>query len=237
MADFHKPVKLAENMWRLPVWGKNAINAFLYVNENNQVILIDCGLKGSTPKLVKCLEALGRSPEEVSKILLTHAHGDHVGSVNNLRNLGAFKNGVHIHEKDAKFLEQGKSPPMGSHTILAPVFSLFAPGIPKSNIDGFFKDGELIEDFRVLYTPGHSPGHCSFLNEKNGVLITGDSIVNLMSKIAYSFAWFCSNFSQCKETAIKLAEADYETAAFTHGPEIKKDARNSIREFLKIRKD
>jgi glyoxylase-like metal-dependent hydrolase (beta-lactamase superfamily II) len=84
----------------------------------------------------------------------------------------------------------------------------------------------------VLHTPGHSPGHCSFLHERSGVLVTGDALFNLRSKIRYSFKLFCSNHELSKQTAERLGEVDYEVAAFTHGPEIRERARDRVRSFL-----
>ena len=85
---------------------------------------------------------------------------------------------------------------------------------------------------RVLHTPGHSPGHCSFLHQRSGVLITGDALFNFRDKLTYSFAPTCTNAALSKDTAERLGEVDYETAAFTHGTEIRDDAREVVRAFL-----
>ena len=73
---------------------------------------------------------------------------------------------------------------------------------------------------RVVHTPGHSPGHASYLHEESGVLITGDAIFNVLGR-RWPLKMLCSNFAMTKKTAHRLGELEYSTAAFTHGPEIR----------------
>jgi glyoxylase-like metal-dependent hydrolase (beta-lactamase superfamily II) len=84
----------------------------------------------------------------------------------------------------------------------------------------------------VVHTPGHSPGHASFLHEESGVLITGDTIFNML-RMRWSPRMLCSNFAMAQETAHRLGELEYGTAAFTHGPEIRDSGREAIRSFLR----
>jgi glyoxylase-like metal-dependent hydrolase (beta-lactamase superfamily II) len=106
------------------------------------------------------------------------------------------------------------------------------------DVDGTFAEGELLPvagGLRVLHTPGHSPGHCSFLHEPSGVLVTGDALVNFRARVNYSFVSGCSDFKMSQDTADRLGEVDYEVAAFTHGPEIRVGARDAVRAFLRRR--
>lgn len=109
-----------------------------------------------------------------------------------------------------------------------------------SDVDATYTDNDVLPvagALRVLHTPGHTPGHCSFLHESSGVLVTGDALVNFRGRMNYSFAASCSNFAMSKETADRLGDVDYELVAFTHGPEIRDGARPALREFLKARLD
>jgi glyoxylase-like metal-dependent hydrolase (beta-lactamase superfamily II) len=82
-----------------------------------------------------------------------------------------------------------------------------------------------------VHTPGHSPGHAAYLHRPTGVLITGDSIFNVRG-VRWPIKSFCTDFRLTQKTAHRLAELDYTTAAFTHGPEIRVSARDEIRRFL-----
>jgi glyoxylase-like metal-dependent hydrolase (beta-lactamase superfamily II) len=95
-------------------------------------------------------------------------------------------------------------------------------------------DGELLEGsgLRVHHTPGHTPGHCSLLHEPSGTLITGDAIWNMRSRRTWPVLAFCTNAALTEQTAATLADLDYTTVAFTHGPEIRDTGRQAIRDFL-----
>ena len=97
-----------------------------------------------------------------------------------------------------------------------------------------FADGELLPvagGLRVIHTPGHSPGHCSFLHEPTGCLVTGDALFNVR-RVRWPVKAFCTDFKMTQVTAHRLAETDYDVAAFTHGPELRGTAREEIRRFL-----
>jgi glyoxylase-like metal-dependent hydrolase (beta-lactamase superfamily II) len=227
------PVQLATGVWRIPTIGSSAINSYAVLDDDGTLALIDAGLKGAPKRLLAALSLIGKRPADVSKILLTHAHVDHVGGAAKMReHTGA---AVHIGEHDAQFLRDGKRPPLDTTRPLSKVLTYFGTKIPSCEVDATLKEGDVVPvggGIRVLHTPGHSPGHCSFLLERPGILVTGDSIFNWRNKIAYSFAAFCSNFALSKDTAERLGEVDYEVAAFTHGPEIKENARSAVRQFV-----
>jgi glyoxylase-like metal-dependent hydrolase (beta-lactamase superfamily II) len=86
----------------------------------------------------------------------------------------------------------------------------------------------------VVHTPGHSPGHISLLVEPSGTLITGDALFNFrfLRGARISPAFLCSDFAMTKRTAHRLGELEYEVAAFTHGPEIRVRARETVRDLL-----
>jgi glyoxylase-like metal-dependent hydrolase (beta-lactamase superfamily II) len=109
-----------------------------------------------------------------------------------------------------------------------------SPGISAAPVARTMVDGELLEGsgLRVHHTPGHTPGHCSLLHEDTGTLITGDSIWNMRSRRTWPVLAFCTDAALTERTAATLADLEYTTAAFTHGPEIRATGREAIREFL-----
>jgi glyoxylase-like metal-dependent hydrolase (beta-lactamase superfamily II) len=234
----HAPVELAKGVWRIPTLGANLINSFAFENEDGTLGLVDAGLKGAPKRLVAALGSIGKRPEDVKTIVLTHAHPDHQGGAARMRARSGGR--LHVHADDAEFVRGGRRPAMDPPRPIGRVLAFGPFGRqPACEVDGTFGDGELLGiggGLRVLHTPGHSPGHCSYLHERSGVLITGDALFNWRDKLSYPFSILCSNFELSRETADRLGEVDYEIAAFTHGPEIRADAREAVRSFLRRRR-
>lgn len=146
-------------------------NCYL-VRESDTYTLVDTTLQGGAKAIVA--GARGVAPEPIARILLTHAHGDHVGSVDNLKAaLGQVD--LAITARDARLLSR---PP--DKTLEA--------GEPQGKIKGslpgtrtapthLVNDGELFGSLRVITTPGHTPGHASFFDERDGTLFTGDALI------------------------------------------------------------
>ena len=148
-------------------------NCYL-VRESDSYTLIDTGIRGTGKQMIAAARGLGSEP--ISRLLLTHAHADHVGSVDELAAaLGKFD--LAISSRDARLL---RKPPDTS----------LEPGEPQGKIKGslpgtvtqpthLLTDGELFGSLRVLSTPGHTPGHASFFDERDGTLYPGDALLSI----------------------------------------------------------
>lgn len=228
-------VSLGPGVYRIPTLG-DFINSFAFVDDDGQVTLVDCGLKRAPAKIVRGLQAIGKHPRDVTRIVLTHAHNDHAGGAAEVIDR-AQATGVLAHEADAGFLRSGTMPARDASFELGRLLSRLPSGgfSPIEQVEELH-DGDVLDiagGLQVVHTPGHTPGHVSLLHPKSGVLITGDAIFNMNARMTWPFSLFCTSFEQTQRTAHLLADLEYQTAAFTHGPEIAGTGREAIRGFLK----
>lgn len=141
------------------------INAYL-VEEVDGFTLVDTGMPGSAPALLRAAERLGRP---IRRVILTHAHGDHTGSLDALH---AALPGVPllISGRDARLLRGDRQ---------------LDPGEPQARLRGDLRpsrvpvqplgDGDTTGNLRAIATPGHTPGHLALLDTRDSTLICGDA--------------------------------------------------------------
>ncbi len=228
-------IRLAPGVWRVPTAPRDMVNSFVFEEADGSLTLVDAGVKGLAPRRIAAgIAAIGKQPADVRRILLTHAHSDHAGGVAAVQR--ATGGAVATHDDEARWVREGRAPPPGRDSLLGRVLGMLPAKLQRCEVASTFSEGEVLDvggGLRVLHTPGHTMGHCSFLHEPSGVLITGDSLFNWFDRMRWSYRFFCTDFPLAKQTAERLGEVDYEVVAFTHGREIRDRARDKVRNFLR----
>ena len=139
-------------------------NCYIIHYNEGGCLVIDPGEEGN--RIIAEIEKMKRKP---LAILLTHAHFDHIGAVDQVRN--HFSIPVYVHKKEKDWL--GNPDLNGSSKY---------PGLPlvqNGSADKFLSEGQLTIgpfDFEVRHTPGHSPGSVSFIFKDAQVAIVGDTL-------------------------------------------------------------
>ncbi len=226
-------VELAPGVWRVPLL-RDYINGFVFRDDDGQVSLLDTGLPGHGRKVLDALASIGSSPADVTRLMLTHAHPDHLGGAAEV--VAETGVGTTVHADDASYVRDGVEPPQVAVGVLGRLLHLVTPTIKPEplTVAEELSDGQLLPvagGLRVVHMPGHSPGHAGFLHEPSGVLVTGDAIMNPVG-MRWSPKSVCSDFRMSRQTAHRLGELDYSVAAFTHGPEVRDQPREKVRRFL-----
>jgi glyoxylase-like metal-dependent hydrolase (beta-lactamase superfamily II) len=146
------------------------VNCFL-VEEDDGLTLVDTMLPKSGDRIIAAASKLGRP---IVRIVLTHAHGDHVGSLDELA--GKLPDAeVSISTRDARLIG-------GDHSLDSDE--------PQDRLRGGYPDvdtrpgrtfepGERIGSLEVLASPGHTPGHVSLLDTRDRTLYCGDAFSTL----------------------------------------------------------
>jgi glyoxylase-like metal-dependent hydrolase (beta-lactamase superfamily II) len=141
------------------------VNAYL-VREDDGLTLIDTMLPGSAKRITG---AAGACRAPIVRIVLTHAHSDHVGSLDALKQ-ELPEAEVIISTRDARLLAKDMS---------------LDPGEPQNKLRGGYpgaetkpdrtvESGDRVGSLEVIATPGHTPGHVALLDARDGTIYCGD---------------------------------------------------------------
>jgi len=150
------------------------------------VILIDAGSPKKGKTFARALEKLSVDAEQISLILITHGHWDHIGSAKALREMTGAR--IAMNEREAASLETGKTeiPPgvTGWGKVSRAPMKLFKPllKVPAAAVDLTLGDEDLrLEEHgiagTVIHTPGHTAGSVSVLLD-SGDAFVGDLAMN-----------------------------------------------------------
>ncbi|MFQ5794962.1 MAG: MBL fold metallo-hydrolase [Candidatus Bipolaricaulia bacterium] len=140
-------------------------NLYLVVDDTiREAVLIDAG--GGADEVVRRLEQAGL---KLNAILLTHAHVDHVLAVDQIREATGAP--AYLHPDDLPVLEAMQERGREFLGIELP---------PPPSVDKFYKDGDEFPigdaSFRIIHTPGHSPGGICLYEPEGKILFSGDTL-------------------------------------------------------------
>ena len=156
--------KYGGNLYQLTRWG--AFNCY-FVREAEGLTLVDTGLPGSSRAILETAEQIGLP---ITRVALTHAHTDHVGSLDEVV--------AHLPQAEIAFTGRTARFLSGDLSLL--------PDEPQAKLRGGFsrrqtkatrtlQPGDRFGSLEVITAPGHAPDHIAFLDTRDGTLLAGDA--------------------------------------------------------------
>jgi glyoxylase-like metal-dependent hydrolase (beta-lactamase superfamily II) len=214
-------------------FSNKGINAFLLDGGDDGLVLIDAGLPEQAEALEEDIRSVGHEPSDLTSILITHAHPDHLGCA------AHFSHGtrpISLHPADNSIAEAGvihqtmtAGPGVLNGILFRALMSKKPAEFPAFTPDIALSDGDIINvagGIEVIHTPGHTAGHVSLLWKKDrGLLFTGDAAANIVG-LNYMIGY--NNIPAGRASLAKLRSHDFEAAVFGHGKPLLSNASNKF---------
>jgi len=162
-------MRLTDDLYLVGSWQKGLSNDYdceVYaLDAGDEVVLIDAGCGRQTERIVANLQRDGLDPARVGKVLLTHEHSDHACGAAAFRERSGAQ--VMCHSAARDMVEHGTEQELGLDVARAT--GVFPEDFQyrHSPVDAALEEGDTVSagalTFRVLFTPGHSPGSACYL--------------------------------------------------------------------------
>jgi glyoxylase-like metal-dependent hydrolase (beta-lactamase superfamily II) len=197
--------------------------------------LVDTGIPGSDSQILAAVASLGKRPEQIKRIVLTHLHGDHTGSLFALKDATGAE--VCAHSQEAAAIRLGQTmravkpaPGLLNQLIVRLLVQRQKPSLqmPVAVERELQDDDELPGGWRVIHTPGHTAGHIVLWRPLDGgVLLVGDAASNMLH---LGNSMLFEDFELGTRSLQKIARLDFEIACFSHGKPITHGAADKFRQ-------
>jgi glyoxylase-like metal-dependent hydrolase (beta-lactamase superfamily II) len=208
------------------------VNTFL-IDGDDGLTLIDAGYPDKEAAVFGAIRGLGRSPDQLKHLILTHGHPDHIGSAAAIvRETGAR---TYMHPLDIPIAESGgpfrplRPAPSLLGQVLCRLFYRPNQRVGPVAIDQPLTDGEMLPvagGMEVIHTPGHCAGQVALLWRPGRMLFAADVGTNMMG---LSDPIGFENLEEGRASQRKLAGLSFDAVAFGHGEPIARDASTRFR--------
>ncbi|NOU96419.1 MBL fold metallo-hydrolase [Paenibacillus sp. LMG 31456] len=198
-----KVTQISEHIWKCSIWIVIPISVWI-VKSDRGLTLVDAGIPWMARGVLKQMKALNLPLE---RIVLTHGHSDHTGSIKKI--LDVHQVPVYAHELELPYME-GELPYPGRKKAQMSV----EPGIAQP------LDMQSIGGLVPYLTPGHSPGHVAFYHEQDQVLLAGDLFTSKRGQLQQPMAMFTADMEQAVGSGAIVAQLKPKLVSICHGGEV-----------------
>ncbi len=194
--------------------------------EANELTLIDAGMPGRHRRILRYMAYLEHSPDDLKRIIITHADFDHVGGLAALKAATGVR--VYASAAEATAIATGNPsrPLKTGNLLLKGVFAITGQLLkaPPAQVDELVAEGHefpVLGGLRVVETFGHTPGHISLFAPSVGVLFVGDSLVSDRAGLRGSRGFNTWDQDRADAAVRKQAALGARIICAGHGPVVK----------------
>lgn len=183
----------------------SSVSAYVLIR-GGEAAVVDTGVSGSVGAIEQALLVAGVDWDAVGHVILTHRHGDHVGSLPDVL---------------------GRAASATAYAGAADIPSITTPR-PLIAVG----DGDHVFDLQIIETPGHTLGHISVLDRAGGLLVAGDALNGGgASGVTGPNPRFTTDLAAANASVVKLGGLAFETVVFGHGDPLEGDASARVAEL------
>lgn len=197
-------------------------HVYLLKDKGASWTLIDTGLPGQEPAILAYLAKIHVAPSAVKKILLTHLHRDHTGSLAAVAKATGAR--TFAHWLEAAFIAND------------PKYD--GPGTPPADgfsVDESLKDGDAIDaggGLVAFHTPGHTPGHTAYYQTERKLLFSGDLFFGDEGKLILTTPEYTHHMLSAQVSARRMSQLALDSLMTYHGGPFLKDASKAVRQLV-----
>lgn len=213
--------------------GSIGCNTYLIVGDG--ITLVDTGLRGNVPRIYGCLGRMGFKPRDIRRIMVTHAHLDHINCLHQLKEeTGAI---VMANALDSDIIE-GKKPlrvGRGALAALSGIFNLYTRYRPVT-VDVRLGDGDPVPgalDARAVYLPGHSAGNTGLYSREKKTFFSSDSLRVAGGRPVTPSPRFTADMDAAIVSVKRIGEFDFDVLLPGHGSAVTDRAAEKVRELYR----
>lgn len=202
----------------LHLYATRMVNCYICIDEEG-LSLIDASTPNQRDPILNYLERLGYRPQDLRRIVVTHADYDHVGSLADLQE--ATQARVYAGAETARLIAAGESPqhmPRLAQWVLDK-FMRYRP-VPEAVIH-VLEPGDtlpVLGGLTAIASPGHTRDHFSFYSTHAGVLFAGDALNNRGGKLSLAAARITADMDAARQSGRALLKLAPALIACGHGP-------------------
>jgi glyoxylase-like metal-dependent hydrolase (beta-lactamase superfamily II) len=231
-------LELAPGLWSIGQRLGGHVHAFLCDDGSGELTLVDTLFDADGARILRLMGRIGRKPEALKHIVITHGHRSHLGGMALLKDLSGAT--LYAHEWEADILQgERKAQPVGllpgrPYRAYIPLQLGLALGLGRhapAKVDHCVAGGDRIGPLELIDASGHSPGHLAFVWHDRRALIAGDAIATWPADMP---GWPAFNLNERRHRAAlrRLVEVEPQVCGVGHGPPMATDARLRIRSLV-----